>query len=367
MARIRHLFPGGNTCYGFHSFYEYMVTPEVDYKLILKGGPGVGKSSLMKKIGNKFEQEGFDIEYHWCSSDNDSLDGVVIGNQQICFVDGTAPHMIDPMFPGAVDEIINLGEFWNRDKLKLNRETIIALSQNINRCFNKAYQRLKETSIAFQEWKSYYSDAVEIAVVNRNILGLAEDFLYKTTVSYKKPRHLFAGAITPAGVITKVSSLIDSDYSLFAVQGNPGTGIKKLFEYTLQLSNLRGIYAEVFHNPFYPEDIDIIILPDSKAALIDYSSTIIDYSEHLSSRKYKRLLNFDQFVQKSNIEPYQTFIASAESRIKSGILDAVSFIQTAKKYHDELESYYVESMDFDSIDELGEQLFQDFSTKVKKS
>ena len=62
---------------------------------MLKGGVGVGKSNFMRKIGQDFEARGYDIEYHWCSSDNNSLDGIVIGNNQICFLDGTAPHVVD--------------------------------------------------------------------------------------------------------------------------------------------------------------------------------------------------------------------------------------------------------------------------------
>lgn len=49
MGKSRHFFPGGNTCYGFYSFYQYLVKPTVKRKYILKGGPGVGKSNFMKK------------------------------------------------------------------------------------------------------------------------------------------------------------------------------------------------------------------------------------------------------------------------------------------------------------------------------
>ena len=47
-----------------------------------------------------------------CSSDNNSLDGIVIPKLKIAILDGTA-HVVDPVFPGVVDEIINLGQFWD--------------------------------------------------------------------------------------------------------------------------------------------------------------------------------------------------------------------------------------------------------------
>ena len=68
--KIRHLFPGNNTTEGFFSFYEYIL-PQKNAKRIfcMKGGPGTGKSSFMKKLGNHFADLGYTIEFHHCSSD----------------------------------------------------------------------------------------------------------------------------------------------------------------------------------------------------------------------------------------------------------------------------------------------------------
>ncbi|MEN6349534.1 MAG: PRK06851 family protein [Syntrophomonas sp.] len=357
MEKIRHLFPGGNTCLGFYSFYDYMTYPDIKRKIVLKGGPGVGKSTFMKKLGEEFAQKGIEIEYHWCSSDNDSLDGVVIGNQQFCVLDGTAPHIVDPRFPGAVDEIINLGDFWDRDAVKKNRSAIVGLSENISRCFNRAYIRLREVEAAYEEWKSYYEEARDEEAINRNILALTQDFLPASSPSPVKPRHLFAGAITPDGLVSKVESIIDPDFALYAVKGSPGSGIKSLFDHVLHILNLQNTYAEIFHSPFDPREIDIIVLPRHKAVLLDVSANIFNYSRSLTNNKYKRWLDFDQFSQKDIIDPYGKQIFTARNRFDAGINEAVTFINTAKKYHDELETYYVPAMDFESVGRLREKLF----------
>lgn len=66
---IINFFPGGNTAQGFYSFYDYLPY-EAEQVFIIKGGPGTGKSTFMKKIGERMIEEGYDIEFHWCSSDN---------------------------------------------------------------------------------------------------------------------------------------------------------------------------------------------------------------------------------------------------------------------------------------------------------
>lgn len=350
------MFPGGNTCYGFYSFYDYIVPHNARKKIVLKGGPGVGKSTFMKALAEDLNQQNQKLEYHWCSADNESLDAVVFGDQEICILDGTDPHKVDPRYPGAVDEIINLGDYWYEEKIQVNKEHIIRLTNSKSLCFSRAYIRLKECKMALNELKSYYEECTDINAVHRNVLELAEFLLQNSQTSYIQPRHLFGAAITPNGIVTKVNSLIDKDFRICAIKGSPGIGSKRLFKYTQELIELTGVYAEFFHNPFDPEDIDIIVVPHSKTAVIDISTLIVDYEKHLNGINYKRYLDFNNFIKTPIIKKYTNNIAKAESRFRSGLNEAIEFINQAKKYHDDLEAYYIPAMNFDSISILRKEL-----------
>jgi len=89
---IKRVFPGGNTPQGFYSFYDQIITADATRIMVIKGGPGVGKSTFIKTIGEAMVKQGFDIEYHHCSSDNSSLDGLVVPAIGVAIIDGTAPH-----------------------------------------------------------------------------------------------------------------------------------------------------------------------------------------------------------------------------------------------------------------------------------
>ncbi|MCX7748517.1 MAG: ATPase [Clostridia bacterium] len=92
-GHIKHVFPGGNTSMGFYSYYDYILGQEEATRiLVIKGGPGVGKSTFMRKIGEEMVELGYDVEYMHCSSDNNSLDGIVIPGIKVALMDGTAPH-----------------------------------------------------------------------------------------------------------------------------------------------------------------------------------------------------------------------------------------------------------------------------------
>ncbi|MDD2509627.1 MAG: PRK06851 family protein [Syntrophomonas sp.] len=350
MGKLRHMYPGANSCRGFYSFYQYMLWPEGERKIILKGGPGVGKSTFMKKIGEEFSSRGLDLEYHWCSSDNQSLDGVVIG-QKVCILDGTAPHVVDPLFPGAVDEILNLGDFWDSRIIKEHKNEVIKLGQEISRCFARAYLRLQEAAVAYEEWQSYYKEARDLAAVKRNILALSQEFLQGCSISPYEARHLFAAAITPAGPVTRIESLVDNDYSLYAIKGSPGSGIKELLDHVAYMLKLQQFYGEVYHSPFEPQEIDLIILPERKTALLDLSSCIVNYGDRILA-KQKRLLDFDELIQRSLIDPHARRILGARNRFDKSLQEAVEFIRTAKQYHDELESLYIPAMDFAALENL---------------
>ena len=58
-GRVRNLYPGGNTPDGFYSYYNYILPQREAEKIFcIKGGPGTGKSTLMKNIAQHFIKEG---------------------------------------------------------------------------------------------------------------------------------------------------------------------------------------------------------------------------------------------------------------------------------------------------------------------
>jgi len=97
MFKEKHVFAGNNSSKGFYSYFDYIIEPNDAKRIyILKGGPGVGKSSFMKKFGSKMASQGYGVEYIHCSSDESSLDGLLIPELKVAFIDGTAPHIVDP-------------------------------------------------------------------------------------------------------------------------------------------------------------------------------------------------------------------------------------------------------------------------------
>lgn len=65
-------------------------------------------------MAEECEKRGLFNEKLWCSSDPDSLDGVFIPEKHCSVCDGTAPHVVEPVFAGAAEQIVNVAALWNR-------------------------------------------------------------------------------------------------------------------------------------------------------------------------------------------------------------------------------------------------------------
>ena len=88
-----HFFLGANSPAGFVSFYDEITAQAENGRLfVVKGGPGTGKSTLMRRTAAALSQREKCFEYIHCSSDPDSLDAVVFPALNTAIVDGTAPH-----------------------------------------------------------------------------------------------------------------------------------------------------------------------------------------------------------------------------------------------------------------------------------
>ena len=86
-------FLGANSPGGFVSRFEQVYEKDGSWRAyIIKGGPGTGKSTFMKKLASLAMQMGTEVHLAPCSSDPMSLDAVILPSIRCCFMDGTAPH-----------------------------------------------------------------------------------------------------------------------------------------------------------------------------------------------------------------------------------------------------------------------------------
>ena len=334
---------GANTPNGFVSYFEGM-TDTVTRLYIIKGGPGCGKSTAMKRIASTCENAGMSVQRIWCSSDIDSLDGIYLPELDTLYVDGTAPHVIEPKCPGARDGIVNFGDFWDAEALASRRADIEAVSSAVSRCYSRMYHYLR----AAGEILSIYYEESRIAADTARLARRA-----RRICTQQIPMH--RGAIRGRQIDIYMNSLSAEgpvflgdlgDYHICEL--HDGIGLypyvtEEVLEYALTAGYL--VYAA--HDPFFPHGAPLhLVIPELQFALFTSGGT---FGAPPSGRRRIRLdMMTDSSERKSTAVRRKKDLSSYESFVQS----AGEALRDAKQFHDELEALYRPTVDFSAIDRL---------------
>ena len=349
-GKIRHMFPGGNTSKGFFSYYNYILgQEEARHIFVIKGGPGVGKSTFMKRIGNEMVGRGYNTEFMHCSSDNNSLDGVVLPELKIAFLDGTAPHVVDPKNPGAVDEIINFGECWDEAGMAKNRDAILPINKEVGNLFARAYRYLKAAASVYEDTaviNSWIVDEGRLNLLGNELVG---EIFGKIALSEKlgKQRCLFASAITPDGYKNYLDTIINTK-SVYVLGEIPGWHSDKMLERLKDAAVSRGYDVECYYCALFPDKLEHLVIP-----AMDLAFTSSNYYHHLKTETCKEI-DIAAFVNKDAANKYRSEISYNISEFDALMSKTIETISKAKALHDKMETYYVPNMDFEAVERCWE-------------
>lgn len=361
-GKIKHLFPGGNTPQGFFSYYDYVIPIDATRIFLLKGGPGVGKSTFMKKIGQAIVGQGFDVEHHHCSSDPNSLDGLVIPALNTALIDGTAPHIVDPKHPGCVDEILNLGEYWNENKMVNNKTEILNCTKEISKQFQHAYCMLKAAKAVYDDWEATNGEAMNFKIANQKTTAIVEKiFSGIATVGQGKNRKLFASAITPIGPVNYIDSITANIKNRFIITGLPGTGKATLLAKAADTAITKGLDIETYYCPLDPLKVEHVVIPALDTALV---TSIPPHS--LSYTGAADIIDMNECLDQKIMQQLETVTDYDRTAFWELFGKAGEYIKEAKKLHDVLETYYVPNIAFSGVDALREKTLSrllDFAAK----
>ncbi len=346
-------FLGANSCEGFVSHFSDCFDSSADWRaLLIKGGPGTGKSTFMKKVASEAVKKGYDVEYCLCSSDPDSLDGIVIKQLKTVLLDATAPHVMDPVYPAACEEILNLGEFWCAKTLRENRSEIIAVTNQNKQLHKTASSYIKAAGeLIYDNYKLslFYTDLKKseqtaIKTVNRMIPQKTKPNPHEWI--------RFIGAITPKGIMSFPES-IDKLYDNIIVLEDKYGALTVYLEAIRKMALSCGYEIITVKSPFLPSKIiDGILIPELSIAVVRETEYCRFSPEHrrIHARRFADVELMHKF------RPRMVF----NQRIVRELLDSgCKALQNAKLVHDDIERFYIGAMNFDRLNKYADKICAD--------
>ncbi len=347
-GEITHYMPGANTPQGFYSLYDHIARVDANKIFVLKGGPGVGKSTFMKAIARDLLDLGYDVEFHHCSADNNSIDAIYIPAGDVALLDGTSPHVVDPKNPGAVDEIIHLGDYWDEAGTRApeNRAAILRVNRACSFRFKRANDALRAAKAYLEEWSAYYAENLDSTAV-----AAAGEDLIEAVVPQRLPkkgtaRRHFASAITYDGAKSWLGSIFDGCGRRYVIQGPPGTGKAGILGRLAETALARGYALDIFHCPMFPDRVDHLRIRDRNIGVITSF-----WPHEYEPKAGDVVIDTTTFVDQAKVSAYAADIAGAEEGYQAAIAREIYQLGQAKQNHDELERYYIPHMDFAAVEE----------------
>lgn len=356
-GKTTNYYAGGNTAKGFYNLFESNLEG-LNRLFVLKGGPGTGKSYLMRQIGKYWLRHGYDIEYMHCSSDNHSIDGVIITELKAGIVDGTAPHVIEPKFVGVTDDYVDLSTGLDTQSLKKNKDKIISLTLQVSEAFQSAYRSFAKALVIHDEWESIYIKNMNFQKAEKLADNLSNTLVpRKKTTAQAEVRHRFLGAATPEGPVDFIPQLTAGIPTRYFLKGRPGSGKSTLLKKLGNVAKERGFDVEVYHCGFDPESVDMIIVRELGFAVFDSTAP----HEHFPTRKSDEVIDlYAEVISPGTDEQFASKLDEVAERYSAKMKEGTAFLAKAKALRDQLEGYYMEAMDFDVVDEAVSNIQAEF-------
>ena len=357
-------FAAANSAGGFVSWFDSIFAPErFDRVCLIKGGSGTGKSTLMKRIAARAAEKSFTCEYFYCSSDPDSLDGIIVRSKNcrgIAVVDATAPHTRDPKLPGAVEEIVNLGEFWNSDKLRSNRDEIADLVRAKSALFAESYEYLFAAGEISKMLRSDAARFINVPKLSAAADRLIAQRMHKVRLESRKgqdsQRSFNGESVSIRGVsaistkgIAHFDTYRECDF-LCAVEDRMSTAAF-MFDALIASAKRAGLKIIRAPMPLEPELTEAIRLPELGMSVVMSSGFENDDV---------KLLNMERFIDRGAISTDDKQRRRLLTKCESELLDcALARLGEARRLHSRVEAIYIAAMDFDRLNEFTENLLNE--------
>lgn len=349
-AQVR-FFLGANSPAGFYSLYDQLLDRSRARRyFLLKGGPGCGKSTLMARVARHMEEVGVQVEYIACSGDPGSLDAVHFPQIRAAIVDATAPHVVEPLCPGAVDLYVNLGACYDSAALGPMRERLEEAMEGYGACHKRARRCLAAVAELRASARELLLTPEVEAKLDRRARGILARECKQTGGEPGRARQRFLNAVTCRGVLCEfgtVDALCSRVYELWDHYGLAHPLLERLAAGAMAA----GYDVIPCADPLEPGRMLHLLVPGLSLAFVTSSGEL----PWNGKRPYRRL-RLDAMADSDTLRRCRGRLRF-ERKVEAALLEeAVAALARAKEMHDALEALYNPHVDFQRVEETAQDI-----------
>ena len=354
-ARAADMFLGALGPHGFRGYFEALAAEPGRQMYLIKGGPGCGKSTMLKRVAAAALAAGETVVRIHCSSDPDSLDGVLLEGRNAAVVDATAPHALEPACPGAAEQVVSLYHTLDTAALRAGRAEI---------------QRLALRCAALQKRAGcYISAAAKLMADRRAAMAGATDtekaaaFGRRLALRYLPrggqgggpgiERVRLLSAVTPKGVLAFSDTAPTLADRLVVLQDEYGLASRLVLAQLRAAALEKGLEVIACPCPLGGGEAEHLFLPGLRLAFLTSNRR---HPMDFAGQKNIRCARFEDKTERAAHRQRLRF----DRRAAESLLAEASALQRqAKESHDRLEALYGRAVDFALVDQAAAGLLRD--------
>lgn len=344
----KQYFLGSNSCSGFYSLFEkFTAEDSIENLYIIKGGPGCGKSSFMRSIASAMKDEGLDVEFVLCTGDIDSLDGIYIPAVKTAYLDGTAPHVLEPRYAGIYEAYVNMGIYYDSPTITAHFEEIKRYTDLYKGFYEKAYNCL-EAAERFQKgiYDKLFTEKT-FSTIARRTQGIIARELKKTGRSRGKVKYRFISALCSNGYICRYDTASSYCNNLYVIDNDFGLA-PYLINPVCQAALSRGYDVIKCPSPFTPAVTEHILIPELSLGFVSSCK-----STTCTAQQYKHI-RLDSLIDKETLRKNRRYYRS-QTALRNALMEkAYEYLKNAGLIHEEIERIYNPGVDFAGVYALAE-------------
>lgn len=345
--RHTHFFLGANSADGFIGLYDQLLDAKLEDLLILKGGPGCGKSTFMRRVAEAMEQRGQETVYIHCSGDPDSLDGVIFPALRTAVADGTSPHVLEPRCMGARERYVDLSPCYDIARTKALRAELAAQTECCRAAYAEAYHVLRALGGVDAERRSLARAGLDEAKLLRRTAGIAARELKGRSGQEGRAVSAFLGGVTCQGTVCRFDTADTLCPRVYELCDSCGLAAPML--YTLEReARAAGQDVILCRDPLRPAETQHLLLPSLGLAFLTTNE-----ERPYRGKPYRRI-RIDAMAEEGLTRAQRAHLRFIRRVRRALAEEAVAALGRAKAGHDALEALYHPCVDFARVQTLWE-------------
>lgn len=331
---------------GFQGYFNWLDTREQVPLYLIKAGPGCGKSTLMSRLA---QASPLPVERIHCSSDPDSLDGVIFSQPRAAIIDATAPHTVEPAYPGAVQKVVDLHHVLDNDYLTAHRGEIVALFRRCSALQEQAGRSIRAAAALLEDSRRITAPLVNEEKLLSWARRLGARRLPRTDHPGSESIRLLS-AVTPKGRMVFLNTAKTLAGEFIVLHDEQGAVAPLALALLREMALERGYSIITCPCPLREGVIDHLFIPELRLAFLTGNSW------HPMNLDGRQNVHCTRFLEKGALRGQRARLRF-DRRAAAELLELASEAQRqAKASHDELESYYRTAADFSQLDGIAARM-----------